>query len=229
MTQKLGSFPGGLKLNGQKKRSTQVAIRKMPLSNKLILPLQQHIGEASTPIVAVGDKVLKGQKIANAEGHVSVPLHAPTSGTIIAIDEQPIPHPSGLSALCISIETDGNDEWIERHPISDYTKLSAHEIRQLIREAGIVGLGGAGFPSFIKLNPSVHHTVETLIINGVECEPYITCDDMIMRERADGILDGIEIMCFALHVKDCVIAIEDNKPEAISAMELALSARPHLK
>jgi electron transport complex protein RnfC len=228
MTQKLGSFPGGLKLNGQKRRSTQVAIRKMPLSKKLILPLQQHIGEASTPIVAVGDKVLKGQKIAKAEGHVSVALHAPSSGTIIAIDEQPIPHPSGLSALCISIETDGEDQWIKRQPIKDFTELSEHEIRQLIRDAGIVGLGGAGFPSFIKLNPGVHHHVETLIINGVECEPYITCDDMIMRERAEGILDGIEIMCFALRVKNCVIAIEDNKPEAISALELALGARPHL-
>jgi len=229
MTQKLGSFPGGLILKGQKKRSTQVAIRKMPLSKKLILPLQQHIGEASTPIVAVGDKVLKGQKIAKAEGHVSVALHPPSSGTIIAIEEQPIPHPSGLSALCISIETDGEDKWANRKPINDFTDLSEHEIRQLIREAGIVGLGGAGFPSFIKLNPSVHHHVETLIINGVECEPYITCDDMIMRERAEGILDGIEIMRFALRVKNCVIAIEDNKPEAISAMELALGARPYLQ
>lgn len=229
MTQQLGSFPGGLILSGHKNRSTQVAIRKMPLSKKLILPLQQHIGEASTPIVSVGDKVLKGQKIAKAEGHVSVCLHAPSSGTIVAIDEQPVPHPSGLSALCISIETDGEDKWIQREPISDFTTLSEHEIRQLIREAGIVGLGGAGFPSFIKLNPGVHHSIDTLIMNGVECEPYISCDDMIMRERAEGILDGIEIINFALRVKQCLIAIEDNKPEAISAMELALGSRSNLK
>ncbi|MDF1588959.1 MAG: electron transport complex subunit RsxC [Gammaproteobacteria bacterium] len=223
-----GSFPGGLVLNGQKKRSTQTPIRKTPLSKKLILPLQQHIGSESIPIVSVGDKVLKGQKIAKADGHVSVYLHAPSSGTISAIDEQPIPHPSGLSGLCITIETDGLDTWIEHHPIADYTQLSEHDIRQHVREAGIVGLGGAGFPSFIKLNPGVHHHVETLIINGVECEPYITCDDMLMRERADGILDGIEIIRFALRVKNCVIAIEDNKPEAISIMELALAARPEL-
>ncbi len=223
-----GSFPGGLVLNGQKKRSTQTPIRKTPLSKKLILPLQQHIGAASVPIVNVGDKVLKGQKIAKADGHVSVYLHAPSSGTISAIDEQPIPHPSGLSALCITIETDGLDTWIEHQPIADYTQLSEHDIRQHVREAGIVGLGGAGFPSFIKLNPGVHHHVETLIINGVECEPYITCDDMLMRERADGILDGIEIIRFALRVKNCVIAIESNKPEAISVMTLALAARPHL-
>ena len=229
MTQALGSFPGGLKLAGHKKRSTQIAIRKMPLSKKLILPLQQHIGAASMPIVSVGDKVLKGQKIAKADGHVSVYLHAPSSGVISAIDEQPIPHPSGLSSLCITIETDGEDKWIERQPIVDFTSLSEHEIRHHIREAGIVGLGGAGFPSFIKLNPGVHHHVETLIINGVECEPYITCDDMLMRERAEGILDGIEVMRFALRVKNCVIAIEDNKPEAVSAMELALASRRHIE
>jgi len=225
MTKPLGSFPGGLVLDGQKKRSTYDAIRKTPLSKKLILPLQQHIGAASTPIVGIGDKVLKGQKIARADGHVSVYLHAPSSGTITAIDEQPIPHPSGLSAQCITLETDGEDRWIDLADTVDFTSLSEHDIRQKIREAGIVGLGGAGFPSFIKLNPGVHHTVETLIINGVECEPYITCDDMIMRERADGILDGIEVMRYALRVNNCVIVIEDNKPEAISAMELALGRR----
>jgi electron transport complex protein RnfC len=223
-----GRFPGGLVLDGQKKRSTQSPIRKTPLSKKLVLPLQQHIGAASVPIVNVGDKVLKGQKIAKADGHVSVYLHAPSSGVVSAIDEQPIPHPSGLSALCITIETDGLETWIEKQPIADYTQLSEHEIRQIIREAGIVGLGGAGFPSYIKLNPGVRHHVETLIINGVECEPYITCDDMLMRERAEGILDGVEIIRFALRVKNCVIAIESNKPEAISVMELALAARPHL-
>ena len=229
MTDILNSFSGGLILDGQKKRSTQTAICKTPLSKKLILPLQQHIGDASIPLVEVGDHVLKGQKIARADGHVSVYLHAPSSGTITAIDDQPIPHPSGLSALCITLETDGEDQWILREKVDDFTTYSTHEIRQLIREAGIVGLGGAGFPSFIKLNPGVHHTVETLIINGVECEPYITCDDMLMRERAEGILDGIEIMRYALHVSNCVIAIEDNKSKAISAMELALASRPHLE
>ena len=228
MTQPLGSFPGGLVLDGQKKRSTHVPIRKTPLSKKLILPLQQHIGSASVPIVNVGDKVLKGQAIAKADGHVSVYLHAPSSGTITAIDEQPIPHPSGLSALCISLETDGDDRWIEHQGIDNFAQSSEHDLRQQIREAGIVGLGGAGFPSFIKLNPGVHHHVETLIINGVECEPYITCDDMIMRERAEGILDGIEIMLYALRVKNCVIVIEDNKPEAVSSMKQALATRSKL-
>ena len=229
MAEKLSSFPGGIVLDGQKRRSTQKAISQTPLSKKLILPLKQHIGDASVPIVEIGDKVLKGQKIARAEGHVSVFLHAPSSGVITAIDNQPIPHPSGLSALCITIETDGDEQWIEHTGTEDFTKLSAHDIRQYIREAGIVGLGGAGFPSYIKLNPGAHHHVETLILNGVECEPYITCDDMLMRERAEGILDGVEIMLYALRVKNCVIAIEDNKPEAISAMEYAIYQRSKLQ
>ncbi len=228
MNQPLGDFPGGLKLRGHKKRSTQTPIRKTPLSRHLILPLQQHIGAAAVPVVEVGEKVLKGQRIARADGHVSVCLHAPSSGTVVAIDEQPIPHPSGLSAPCVTIETDGEDRWVERHPVENYRDISPHEIRQIIRDAGIVGLGGAGFPSFIKLNPGVHHTVDTLLLNGAECEPYISCDDMLMRERADGILDGVEIMQHALRAREVILAIEDNKPESISAMKLALAARPHL-
>jgi electron transport complex protein RnfC len=228
MSKPLGRFPGGLVLRGHKRRSTQSPIRRTPLPEKLILPLQQHIGAAATPIVEVGQKVLKGQRIAKADGHVSVCLHAPSSGVIADISEQPIPHPSGLSAPCITIESDGEERWIERTPVLNFRELSSHEIRQIVRDAGIVGLGGAGFPSFIKLNPSVHHTVDTLILNGAECEPYISCDDMLMRERADGILDGVEIMQYTLRARKVVLAIEDNKQEAISAMELALAARPQM-
>ena len=123
----LGSFPGGLVLEGQKERSTQLPIRSAPLSKVLTLPLQQHIGNAAVPIVKVGDTVLKGQRIAKAEGHVSVCLHAPSSGQITAIDDQPIPHPSGLSAPCISIETDGKDQWTTLNPIANYKDCSEHE------------------------------------------------------------------------------------------------------
>lgn len=222
MTQ-LGTFPGGLVLDGQKLRSTQTSIQTLPISDTLTLPLQQHIGEPATPVVKVGDKVLKGQTIAQAQGHVSVSLHAPTSGTISAIDERPIPHPSGLTAPCITLKTDGLDQWMERNAIADYRDHAEHDIRQYIRDAGIVGLGGAGFPSFIKLNPGVHHFVDTLILNGVECEPYISCDDKLMQERAEGILDGIAIMRYAIKAKRCIIAIEDNKPDAIRAMQSALT------
>lgn len=225
MSKLLSNFPGGLKLPGHKERSTQNPIRKTPLSKQLVLPLQQHIGAAAVPIVDVGEEVLKGQRIARAEGHVSVCLHAPSSGVVTAIDQQPIPHPSGLYAPCITIETDGEDRWLDRQQITDFRQHTTHELRQIIRDSGIVGLGGAGFPSFIKLNPGIHHTVETLLINGAECEPYITCDDMLMRERADGILDGIEIMLFALRATRCILAVEDNKPEAIASLRYALSNR----
>lgn len=229
MAEKLGRFPGGLQLPGHKQHTTQTPIRRTPLSKQLILPLQQHIGEAAVPIVAVGDNVLKGQRIARADGHVSVCLHAPTSGTITAIEEHPIPHPSGLSAPCVIIEPDGDETWVERQPIADFRTVDPHEIRQIVRNAGIVGLGGAGFPSYIKLNPGVHHVVDMLLINGAECEPYISCDDMLMRERAEGIFDGIEIMQHALGAARTVIAIEDNKPGAISAMQLALHSRTHMQ
>jgi len=221
----LGSFPGGLVLDGQKNRSTTLPIRTAPLSKTLTLPLKQHIGEAAEPVVKIGQKVLKGERIAKANGHVSVCLHAPSSGIITAIEDRPVPHPSGLSAPCVVIETDGKDQWKNRQPVANYQEHPAHDIRQHIRDAGIVGLGGAGFPSFIKLNPSVHHFVDTLILNGVECEPYISCDDMLMQERADGILDGLAIMQYALKSKRCIIAIENNKPKAIKAMQAALSER----
>jgi len=228
MSQQLWKFPGGLRLAGHKAESTMTSIQHAPISKQLILPLHQHIGESAEPIVEIGEKVLKGQMIAKAQGYISVAIHAPTSGVISDISDQPVPHPSGLSAPCITIETDGEDQWIKLQPVTDFSQLTEHTVRQLLRDAGIVGLGGAGFPSFIKLNPGVHHLVETLIINAAECEPYITCDDMLMRERAEGILDGITIIRHALRVKHCIIAIEDNKPDAIASMEYALASRSDL-
>ncbi len=221
MIRQLFKFKGGIHPPMRKKASTQNPIQQVDLPSTLILPLHQHIGESAEPLVSVGDRVLKGQTIAKAKGYVSAPVHAPTSGTIIAIEERPIPHPSGLDGLCMIIETDGLEEWTEKAPLADYQALDASKLRNAIRSAGIVGLGGAGFPSYIKLNPSTGKPIETLILNGVECEPYITCDDMLMRERADEILSGAKIMRHALQAKACVIAIEDNKPEAIEAMRAA--------
>ncbi|NQY51138.1 MAG: electron transport complex subunit RsxC [Piscirickettsiaceae bacterium] len=229
MTQYLNSFPGGLKLPGRKRRSTATPIRKMSLSHTLVLPLQQHIGEVATPCVKVDNKVLKGQKIASSNGHISANLHAPSSGTIKEISEHPMLHQSNSSFPSITIETDGQDKWIDRRITYDFTHLSPNDLCHLISDAGIVGLGGAGFPSFIKINSGIHHYVETLIINGAECEPYITCDDVIMRERAQSIIDGIEIMQRALNVNNCVIAIEDNKPEAILSMRIALNLNQRIR
>jgi len=214
----LRSFPGGIHPPMHKERSTRSPIVELPLPMRLVLSLHQHIGAPSTPDVAIGDKVLKGQRIAHAEGYVSVALHAPTSGTITDIGEYPVPHPSGLSDLCIVLTADGEDKWITRETKNDYLSMDSSHLRNLIRDAGIVGLGGAGFPSFIKLNPGPHKAVDTLIINGIECEPYISCDDMLMRERSSDIIAGIKIIAHAVEAKQSIIAVEDNKPEAYQAM-----------
>jgi len=221
MIRKLFSFKGGLHLPEHKAPSNQQPIRKADLPKQVVLPLHQHIGESAEPCVAVGDKVLKGQLIACAQGYVSAPVHASISGTVIAIEDRPIPHPSGQSAPCVVIESDGKDEWFEHTVEGPYEEMEASHLRNLIRCAGIVGLGGAGFPSFIKLNPT-GKVIDTLILNGVECEPYITCDDMLMRERAEQIIAGAKIMRHALQAKGVLIAVEDNKPEAIKSMTAAI-------
>lgn len=218
---KLHRFHGGLQLDDQKSISNTLPVKAAGIPAQLILPLSQHIGAMAVPSVHTGERVLKGQRIARCDGYVSAPVHAPTSGTIVAISDRPIPHPSGLSAPCISIDTDGKDEWIEHQGHEDYANLDASELRNLIREAGIVGLGGAGFPTYIKLNPGSHQ-INTLLLNGAECEPYITCDDMLMRERADEIISGMRIMQHALQARECVIGVEDNKVEAFAALRKAI-------
>ncbi len=220
--QTLWSFPGGLELPGHKALSTAGPIEVAKLPKQLVLPLQQHIGAPANPVVQVGDKVKKGQLLAAPEGFVSAPIHASTSGTVIAIEDRQVPHPSGLSAPCIVLESDGEDAWCELQPHADYVNLDPSELRNIIRDAGIVGLGGAGFPSFIKLNPGARTSIDTLILNGAECEPFISCDDMLMRERADEVVHGARIMQHALNAKRCLIGIEDNKPEAIAAIGEAI-------
>ncbi len=212
-----------------KAESTTSPITAATLPERLTLPLHQHIGASSKPLVKIGDHVLKGQRLAQAEGYVSVALHAPSSGTVIDIGEYPVPHPSGLSDTSIVLATDGDDRWTERQPESDYLDMDPSHLRNLVREAGIVGLGGAGFPSFIKLNPGTRKAIDTLIINGIECEPYITCDDMLMRERAEEAVAGIGIIAHALQAKEVIVAIEDNKPEAFEAMQTACDAAGNIE
>lgn len=219
------TFPGGLHPPQHKYLSNQTKIVEAPLPLRVVLPLAQHIGAPAKPLVKVGERVLRGQKIARAEGYISAPIHASISGHVVTIGEHPVAHPSGLQAECIVIESDGLDEAapaLENYAGQDITQVDASHLRNLVREAGIVGLGGAAFPSFVKLNPGTQHQVETLILNGAECEPYITCDDRLMREYADNVIAGIGIIMHAVDTKHCLIGIEDNKPEARSAMQSAL-------
>ena len=222
MSSRLWKIFGGIKLPGFKSMSMSQATQDASLPKKLILPLKQHIGHAAEAIVNIGDLVLKGQMIAAAKDYVSTPIHAPSSGKIIAIEKHLIPHPSGIASDCIVIETDGKEQWIECTTHSNYHQLEASAIRNIIRDAGIVGLGGAGFPSFIKLNPGPGNVIETLILNGAECEPYITCDAMLMQEQGRKIIDGLNIMRHALQATRCVIAVEDNKRAAHTMLVNAL-------
>ena len=213
-------FNGGVHPPEHKAESTARPIGQAPVPARLAIPLSQHIGGTAKPVVQPGDKVLKGQMIGRPDGQVSAAVHAPTSGTVVAIETRPVPHPSGLEDMCIIIESDGEDRWTGLTPI-DPTNLTPAEIRDRLREAGVVGLGGAVFPSHVKLNPGKQQKLATLIINGAECEPWITCDDMLMRERAAGIVQGIQVMRELLSADEVLIGIEDNKPEAISAMRAA--------
>lgn len=222
MARQLYEFNGGVHPEGHKYASTSRPIAIAPLPKVLIVPLRQHIGQPAKPIVAVGEQVWKGQTIGQAEGYVSVAVHAPTSGTVTAIASHAVAHPSGLADVCITIAPDGLDRWI-KHDALDYRNMDPSHLRNRLRELGIAGLGGAVFPSFIKLNPGAAQKVSTLILNGAECEPWITCDDMIMRERAAGILAGAAIMRHMLRSDEVLVGIEDNKPEAIAAMRAAAS------
>ncbi|HBU63944.1 MAG TPA: electron transport complex subunit RsxC, partial [Alcanivorax sp.] len=214
-------FPGGVHPAEHKTVSNRTPIAPGPRPAQLVLPLNMHLGAPARPIVAVGDRVLKGQMLAEPAGAVSAALHAPTSGTVVALGPRPIQHPSGMDALCIVLEPDGEDRWAERRPVADHTRLGPGKLIALLRDAGVAGLGGAGFPTSVKVNLGDHQRVEQLIINAVECEPYITADDRLMRERADEIVLGIQILQYLLNPHDTLIGVEDNKPEAIAALRAA--------
>ena len=218
---KIFKFNGGVHPPENKTQSTQLPIGQLPLPATLVLPLRQHVGNIPKINVSIGDKVLKGQLLAEAEGTVSAAIHAPTSGVVIAIDDAIIPHPSGLPDRCITITPDGKDEWIARQP-QDWRNADRKNLVASLRLSGIVGLGGATFPTHIKLRADGKSGVHTLVINAAECEPYITCDDMLMRERADEIVKGIAIAQYLLGAEKVLIGIEDNKPLAAKAMEAAV-------
>jgi len=213
-------FNGGVHPQDHKAESTTLPIAQLAMPEKLTLPLRQHVGYIPKVLVQVGDSVLKGQMLAEPEGTVSAAIHAPTSGTITAISEQVIPHPSGLPDMCITLTPDGKDTWMQLQP-TDWRNTDKKALVDSLRSSGIVGLGGATFPTHIKLRTNGKSNVHTLVINAAECEPYITCDDMLMRERSDQVIKGIEIVQHLLGAEKCIIGIEDNKPLAASAMTTA--------
>jgi electron transport complex protein RnfC len=218
-------FPGGIRMEPNKAQSLRQPVRSARLPERLYVPLSQHIGEPAEALVAEGDSVLKGQLIARSLSYISAPIHAPTSGRVIDIGDYRVPHPSGLKAPCIVIAADGADRSAATGmDMASVLAADPAEIRRWVRDAGVVGLGGAGFPTSVKLNPGPGREVELLVINAAECEPYISCDEALMCTRPVEIIEGIRIMRHALHARQVVIGIEDNMPGAIRCLQTALAA-----
>ncbi len=218
------SFFGGIHPRGYKELTREAAIR--PIKPKIVsIAMSQHIGAPCKPLVAVGDRVLVGQKIGDGQG-LCVPVHASVSGTVIAIEQRP--YPSGAMMQAVVIESDGRDAL---HPSvkkrENIDKLSAEELMSIIREAGITGMGGAGFPTSVKLSSGLGK-VDTVIVNGAECEPYITSDDRLMRERPEKIIGGLRLVQRILEPRRTAIGVESNKPEAIASMKKALQGEAEL-
>ena len=218
---------GGVHPPENKRQSLGEPLATIPLAAELVVPLNQHIGNPATPVVQLGQQVLKGELIADAQGIFSACIHAPTSGEIIAIEDRLIAHPSGMSAPCIVLRPDGNDRWTALNPCEDPASLDHAALVERIRRAGLAGMGGAGFPTAVKLNPRSTDRVETLILNGTECEPYITADDMLMRVYAEEIIQGALLLARIVGgPKEILVGIEDNKPDAITAMQKAAQGTP---
>jgi electron transport complex protein RnfC len=218
---KIWHFHGGIHPDGHKETTAGAQIEELEIPNILAVPLRQTSLSAGELIVKEGDKVLKGQPLTRICARGQVPVHAPTSGKIKSIGLFTASHPSGFKDQAVVIIPDGEDEWLEHRGCSDFTSLTPEEIADRVTEAGIAGMGGAGFPAGYKLKSAIGKT-EILIINGCECEPYLTADDALMREKADEITEGIRILQHALKPKLTIMAIEANKPEAAEAMRKAI-------
>jgi Na+-translocating ferredoxin:NAD+ oxidoreductase subunit C len=219
----------GVHPEDHKRPAADVPLRIFPSPERVYMPLHQHVGGAARPVVLVGEKVLKGQLIADAQGNISAPIHAPVSGTITAIGDVTAPHPSGLPFKAITIDSDGLGRWLEAEPLADPFSAAPEEIAKRAAAAGVVGLGGATFPSAVKFALGKRLKVETLIVNGGECEPYLSSDDRIMRDFADQVVDGARLVMHAIGAREALVGIEDNKPEAIAAMRKAASPYPEVK
>ncbi|WP_207063209.1 electron transport complex subunit RsxC [Motiliproteus sp. SC1-56] len=218
---RLFGFRGGVHPEAAKHHTERRPIRRLPLPRRLYIPLQQHIGAPAKAEVAPGQHVESGQLLARSQGLISAPVHAPAAGRIVAIEEHPAPHPTGLPVSTVVIETDSEQPPATVPSTEDPFTLPPATIAERVGAAGIVGMGGATFPSAVKLMPNPKQPIHTLIINGSECEPYLTCDDRLMQERPEAIIDGIRLIRHALQARRAVLAIEDNKPAAFAAMAAA--------
>ncbi|MGV3813446.1 electron transport complex subunit RsxC [Citrobacter freundii] len=218
---KIWDFDGGIHPPEMKTQSNGTPLRQVPLAPRFVIPLKQHIGAEGELCVNVGDTVLRGQALTRGRGKM-LPVHAPTSGTVVAIAPHSTAHPSALAELSVIIDADGEDRWIERDGWTDYRSRNREELIARIHQFGVAGLGGAGFPTGVKLQGG-GDKIETLIINAAECEPYITADDRLMQDCAAQVVEGIRILAHILQPREILLGIEDNKPQAISMLRAVLA------
>ncbi len=224
---RIWDFPGGVHPPERKHLSNGSAINKLPLPEALYIPLKQHIGSAGELLVTVGETVKKGQALTKAASGLSLPVHAPTSGTVKEIINHVSAHPSGIAEPTLVLLPDGLEQSVEATPLNDWQQRDKVEISTHLQSMAVAGLGGATFPTYVKTN--VNKPIDLLIINAVECEPYITSDDMLMREYAADIIEGCQIIAHAVAAKHTLIGIEDNKPEAIESIKAAIAERPNIE
>ncbi|RRJ82910.1 electron transport complex subunit RsxC [Aestuariirhabdus litorea] len=224
---KLFGFRGGVHPHARKERTEQLPIIRLPLPRRLYVPLQQHIGEPAVAQVRPGQPVKRGELIGGSVEWLSAPVHAPADGTVVEVSEFASPHPAALPVTTAVIEVSAHQTpW--RVPAEDPFGLSPAELALRIRQAGIVGMGGATFPSAVKLDLARQHGVDTLIINGGECEPYLTCDDRLMRERGQQIVTGVALMLRCLEARRALILVEDNKEEALATLRTLCREQPQI-
>jgi electron transport complex protein RnfC len=224
---KTATFERGIHPEYHKDLAAGKSITRAVLPQRIVVPVSQHIGAPAKPEVAIGDEVKRGQVIGSTTGFVSSPVHSSISGKVIAIAD--FPTSVGRMVQSVVIESDGKDEAVSFNEHPEYSSLSADEIRNIIKDAGIVGMGGAAFPTNVKLSPPKEKPIDAVLINGAECEPYLTADHRLMVEHPKEVVEGLKIIMKSLNVKEGHIGIEENKPDAIEAMEAAVSGEPNIK
>jgi Na+-translocating ferredoxin:NAD+ oxidoreductase subunit C len=222
MSRTLHDFKGGLHLAAHKDQTRHIASRDIARPEALYLPIKQHVGMAAMPCIEVGQAVVKGELVARSQAYVSMHVHAPADGIVTGLRDFPVIHPSGLSALCVELSVGERQDDNERtdHCVdpAELMRLDRHVIYDRIEQAGIVGLGGAGFPAHVKVHEGSMQHVEMLIINGVECEPYITCDEILMQEQAQDVAAGATLIRWLVEADTCIVALEDEMDEALRAL-----------